>query len=169
LTRPAVFLERARGDDLDALLELERRSFTHPWTAQHFKEELAPPGTLLVLRSPAPPFAPGRGIVAYTAFRLLGEELSVLNLAVSAPYRRRGLGRWLLSFSLDSGSRRGARRAFLEVRRSNQAALALYQGLGFQVQSLRRGYYADPGEDAVVLVRSPLGPAGPRRGSGDDP
>ncbi|HXB53598.1 MAG TPA: ribosomal protein S18-alanine N-acetyltransferase [Vicinamibacteria bacterium] len=168
MTLPPLFLERAREDDLDALLDLERRSFTHPWTAQHFREELAPPGTLLVLRGPAPSLAPGRGIAAYSAHRLVGEELSVLNLAVSAPHRRRGLARWLLSFALDTGSRRGARRAFLEVRRSNRAALALYQGLGFQVQSIRRGYYADPGEDALVLVHSLL-PRGLPRGLGDDP
>jgi ribosomal-protein-alanine N-acetyltransferase len=152
LTPPPVFLERAREDDLEALLDLERRSFTHPWTGQHFREELAPPGNLLLLRGPAPLLAPGRGIVAYSAFRVVGEELSVLNLAVSAPHRRRGLARWLLSFALEAGSRRGARRAFLEVRSSNGAALALYEGLGFQVQSIRRGYYRDPGEDALVLV-----------------
>jgi ribosomal-protein-alanine N-acetyltransferase len=156
LSFPRAFLEGASEDDLEALLDLERRSFTHPWTAQHFREELAPPGTLLVLRGPAASSAPGRGILAYCAYRLVGEELSVLNLAVAAPHRRRGLARWLLSFALDAGSRRGARRALLELRRSNGAALALYQGLGFQVQSIRRGYYTDPGEDALVLVHSHL-------------
>jgi ribosomal-protein-alanine N-acetyltransferase len=156
LSLPPAFLEWAREDDLEALLDLERRSFTHPWTAQHFREELAPRGTLLVLRGPSASSALGRGILAYCAYRVVGEELSILNLAVAAPHRRRGLARWLLSFALDAGSRRGARRALLEVRRSNGAALALYQGLGFQVQSIRHGYYTDPGEDALVLVHSQL-------------
>ncbi len=106
--------------------------------------------------------------MAYGAFRVVGEELSVLNLAVSAPHRRCGLARWLLSFALESGSRRGARRAFLEVRSSNRAALALYQGLGFQIQSHRRGYYRDPGEDGLVLVHAQLSPGAPA-GVRDDP
>jgi [ribosomal protein S18]-alanine N-acetyltransferase len=168
LTLPRCFLERAREDDLEALLDLERRSFTHPWTAQHFREEISPPGALLVLRGRAASLAPGRGILAYCAYRLVGEELNVLNLAVAAPHRRRGLARWLLSFALAAGSRRGARRALLEVRRSNGAALALYQGMGFQVHSVRRGYYTDPGEDALVLVHSQL-PRGAPVGVADDP
>jgi ribosomal-protein-alanine N-acetyltransferase len=168
LTLPQFFLERAGEDDLEALLDLERRSLTHPWTAKHFQEEISPPGTLLVLRGPEASSGPGRGILAYCAYRVVAEELTILNLAVAAPHRRRGLARWLLSFALDAGSRRGARRALLEVRRSNGAALALYHGLGFQVQSIRRGYYTDPGEDALVLVHSQP-PRGTPVGVGDDP
>ncbi len=149
----------AQEDDLPALLDLERRSFTHPWTAQHFREEIARPpgGGLLVLRTRAEPLSPGHGILGYCAYRLVADELGILNLTVAAAVRGRGLGRWLLGFVLARGERGGARRTLLEVRRSNQAALALYQSLGFRVLSVRPAYYTDPREDGLVLVRSERG------------
>jgi ribosomal-protein-alanine N-acetyltransferase len=152
-------LEWAREDDLEALLDLERRSYTHPWTAQHFREEIARPpgGGLLVLRGRGERGSPGRGLLGYCAYRLVADELGILNLTVAAAERGRGLGRWLLGFVLARGARGGAQRALLEVRRSNQVARALYERLGFRVLSVRPAYYADPQEDGLVLVRPELG------------
>lgn len=170
MSLPPFFLEPATEDDLPALLDLERRSFSHPWTARHFREEMSgrERRALLVLRARAAPFAPGRGILAYCAYQMVADELHVLNLAVALAHRRRGLARWLLGVALDLGSRGGARRAFLEVRASNAAALALYDGMGFAVVSVRRGYYADPREDALVLMKPGLGARAPA-GVGNDP
>jgi ribosomal-protein-alanine N-acetyltransferase len=169
LSLPPFLLEGAREDDLEALLLLERSSFSHPWTEGHFRDEVPPhvPGALLVLRARWD-LLPPRGILAYCAYRVAGDELNILNLAVAPAWRRRGLARFLLRFALEAGSRAGARRAFLEVRPSNKAALALYRGLGFTVLALRPAYYSDPPEDALVLVRSELPRGGPR-GAGDDP
>jgi [ribosomal protein S18]-alanine N-acetyltransferase len=75
---------------------------------------------------------------------------------VAADRRREGLGRWLLGFALDRARRRGAERAFLEVRRSNEAALGLYRVLGFRLLAERRDYYRDPGEDALILEKAGL-------------
>jgi len=77
--------------------------------------------------------------------------MHIMNLAVAPSWRRRGLARWLLGFAMRQAWRSGSRRAFLEVRGSNLEALNLYEGLGFARLGVRRDYYHEPREDAVVL------------------
>jgi ribosomal-protein-alanine N-acetyltransferase len=93
------------------------------------------------------------GILAYCAYRLVLDEMHVMNLAVRPGARRRGLGRFLLEAALTRAGRAGARRALLEVRAGNDAARALYAGCGFVLLGRRKRYYSDPPEDALVLVR----------------
>jgi ribosomal-protein-alanine N-acetyltransferase len=104
--------------------------------------------------------AQGRRIVAYVAFQTVADEVHVLNLAVRGDLRRRGLGRRLLRLVSELGLRRGAEVVWLEVRRGNQAGIGLYLAEGFEQTGLRRGYYANPEEDAVVL-RKRLSPEDP--------
>jgi len=80
----------------------------------------------------------------------------VMNVAVAPGERRRGLARGLLRVVLRRAARAGARRALLELRVGNAGALALYESLGFRRLSLRRAYYREPVEDALVLVREGL-------------
>jgi [ribosomal protein S18]-alanine N-acetyltransferase len=163
-TRPAaagacrLWLDAATAADLDAIVELERRSFSHPWSARHFKDAMrnAPRTRVLLLREPFAAGDPGRGIRAYSVVQAVADEMHVHNLAVEPRSRRHGLGRLLMDLALDWGRRRGARRAFLEVRPSNAAALALYRSLGFRTLSLRRRYYQHPTEDALVLEKTDL-------------
>jgi len=150
---PRVVLRRARAADLPALAALEAACSSHPWTEAQIAEEMAmeAPGGVLVLEA-----APGRegrsGPCAYCAFRVVLDEVHVMNLAVASDARRRGLGRRLLVFALRSAARAGARVALLELRAGNEAALALYESLGFRQISRRRSYYRQPVEDALVLV-----------------
>jgi ribosomal-protein-alanine N-acetyltransferase len=139
-------------------VRVERRCQSHPWTADHFRADLEDAGRswVLLLRSPRAAEAPERGIRAYVVLRLAADELQVTNLGVVPELRRRGLARWLLRFGLEMGARRGARHAVLEVRRSNDAALALYTSLGFRPLGVRSLYYDGPKEDAIVLERSEL-------------
>ncbi len=78
-------------------------------------------------------------------------ELEILNLAVEPDARRQGCGRRLLSLALQAGRKMGMQKAILEVREGNGAAIALYLGSGFVQVGRRRRYYADTGEDALVL------------------
>jgi ribosomal-protein-alanine N-acetyltransferase len=155
MTRPPLALEPASEQDIDALLELERASHSHPWSARNFGDELldSARGRLVVLRTPSEPGDPGRGIVAYSAYRVVAEEMHILNLTVAPDRRRSGLGSVLLGQVLAQGARRGASRVFLEVRRSNRAAQALYERFGFFTLAVRPEYYTDPREDAFVLCR----------------
>jgi ribosomal-protein-alanine N-acetyltransferase len=153
-----LWLDAASVDDLDAIVDLERRSFTHPWSARHFKDAMRSPprSRVMVLREPFAAEDARRGICAYSVVQAVADEMHVHNLAVDPSYRRRGVGRLLMELVLDWGRRRGARKAFLEVRPSNAAALALYRSLGFRTLSLRRRYYQHPIEDALVLEKPDL-------------
>jgi ribosomal-protein-alanine N-acetyltransferase len=152
----AVALEAAAPEDVPALVELERLCFSHPWTPRHFADSMAdPPRSRVIVLRGGPPAAAHRGIVAYCVYEVVAGELHVHNLAVHPGHRQRGLGRWLVERVLELGRRRGALEAFLEVRRSNRAARALYQGLGFEVLATRANYYSHPTEDALVM-KAPL-------------
>ena len=114
-----------------------------------------------MLEGRAAPFGIGRP-VAYGAFRLVLDEMHVMNVAVAPAHRRRGLARWLLLFAMGRAARAGAVRALLEVRASNREAAALYASLGFRRLSVRRAYYREPVEDGLVLVREGLGAREPQ-------
>ena len=116
---------------------------------------------MLVLRSSKATADRWGGILAYCVYRVIVDEMHILNVAVAPDRRRRGLARWLMRFALQKAARDGASRAFLEVRESNREALSLYEGLGFVRVGSRRGYYAEPLEDAVLLVREGLVPGQP--------
>lgn len=169
---PACALEAATGDDVQALLALERLCFSQPWTARHFRDAMADPerGLVLVLRAPWEGAAPERGVLAYCSFQTVVDEMHIHNLAVHPAQQGRGLGRKLLEMALGLGARRGAERALLEVRQGNWAALRLYRSLGFQGVAVRRGYYTHPSEDALVLERRDLaGVRGTGTPARDDP
>jgi ribosomal-protein-alanine N-acetyltransferase len=160
---PPFLVEPAGPDDLDALTHLERRCYTHPWTARGFREALRHPeqGSVIVARSAS--LGDGaRGILGYCVTETVADELHVHNLAVKPESRGEGLGRRLLELALSLGQRRGARVALLEVRQSNEAALALYRSFGFEAVGFRRNYYMQPLEDALVLRKDGLG-MGPRQ------
>ena len=91
-------------------------------------------------------------LAGYIVGRMGADELHINNVAVRDAYRRRGIGRALLSRILDEGKRSGVPRAFLELRAGNSAALALYEECGFEVTSRRNRYYSDPVEDALVMI-----------------
>jgi len=164
MTAPPCALEAATGDDVPALLALERLCFSQPWTARNFREAMADPehGLLVVLRAPYATGDPGRGVIAYCSFQTVVDEMHIHNLAVGPELQGRGLGRRLLELVLALGARRGAERALLEVRQSNWAAQRLYRSVGFHGVAVRRGYYTQPSEDALILEKRDLG-AGPER------
>ena len=133
--------------DLAAVEALQRRSFTNPWGAEAIKWELenTDVARLYVMRDP------DGVLTAYCACWIVFDELHINSLAVEETFRRRGLARRLLQHVLAEARRSGAKSATLEVRQSNHAARLLYEGLGFHVEGVRRDYYQDPREDALIL------------------
>ena len=126
-------------------MELEELAYAQPWTEENFRGEFHRRITLpLGLKKN------GR-IAAYCFFWLLPPEVHLLNVAVRPEHRRQGLAKRLLSAMLTIGRRGGASTFFLEVRHGNQAAVNLYQSLGFAVSGRRPGYYED-GEDALLMT-----------------
>lgn len=141
----------ARGSeaDLDAVLAIDRLSFPTPWPAQAFREELARPWARIdVLRE----LLQDR-VVGFCNYWIVADELQILTVAVHPDDRRQGHAARLVLHMLDEGVRANAQLATLEVRASNQAAQALYRKLGFHEVGRRPRYYADSGEDAMLMDR----------------
>jgi len=143
--------------EIDAILAVERASFTNPWTREMYLAELDHQGVAFfyVARDA------GRRIVGFCSFWRVLDELHINNLAVLPECRRLGVASALLARVLEVGASMGSRRATLEVRHSNDAARRLYGGFGFVVAGVRRGYYTNPIEDALVLCRDEPVPSRP--------
>ena len=142
-----VILPMLRAD-LPAVCALAEACFPVPWRSADFERELG--RTFAVIRVLRP--QPGHPIAAFLHYWWVGDEVEIMNVATSATQRRQGFARQLLADLVTSIEGR-ARAITLEVRRSNTAAIALYEHVGFARVGVRVGYYSDDGEDAVVMRR----------------
>jgi len=145
-------------DQIDDVLLIEEASFTNPWSRAMYLAELENSGISFCYIAKGPDGV----VVGFCSFWRVLDELHINNLAVLPAFRRKGVARALLEHVLKEGSALGARRATLEVRRSNDAARLLYERFGFSVAAVRRGYYTKPVEDALVLWREHLEDPDPR-------
>lgn len=146
-----LVIEPLTHDDIDDVLAIEEAAFTNPWTRAMYVAELENNEfSFCFLARDA-----GRAVGFCSFWRVL-DELHINNLAVLPDLRRRRVGSTLLDFVLKKGIELGARRATLEVRRSNDAARLLYERFGFTVAGVRADYYSKPVEDALVLWREDL-------------
>jgi ribosomal-protein-alanine N-acetyltransferase len=143
------------GRDLDAVVAIEEDSFTNPWTRQMLEWDLR---NTEVTRVYVARTADGE-VAAFCSCWLVFDELHIHSLAVRRDRRRQGLATTLLEHVLRDAARQGATRATLEVRRSNEPALRLYDKLGFSVSGTRPKYYTQPDEDALILWRDGLSAA----------
>jgi tRNA threonylcarbamoyladenosine biosynthesis protein TsaB len=140
-------------EDLGDVEVLQRRTFTNPWAAEAMRWELerTDVARLYLMRERQ------GGLVGYCACWMIFDELHINSLAVDEAWRRQGAARHLLDYVFREAVAAGVRSATLEVRQSNLAARALYEGLGFQVEAVRRDYYREPREDALILWHRHLG------------
>ena len=141
-------VERVRSaSELDAILEIEQASFNNPTTREWYERELNRPEVcfIYVLRTPESVTA------AFCAFWRVADQAHINNLAVRPELRQRGLGSQLLEAVITEAQQLGAATLTLEVRRSNVAAQRLYLRAGFREEAVRKSYYTQPVEDALVL------------------
>lgn len=141
-----VTFRRMTLKDLDQIMALEKVSFTAPWSRNAFTGELTDNhfARYLVMQL-------GDEIIGYGGMWIIIDEAHVTNVAVSPLYRGRKLGERLLRFMMAVASTEGARKMTLEVRVSNFSAKNLYHKLGFVEAGLRKGYYTDNREDAIIM------------------
>ncbi len=152
---PSVHFRRMRLDDLDRVMEIEKDGFAHPWSADLLRREMVHDwSTVLVATDVRRGLgaAPREVVVGFVVYWLVHDEVHVLNIATATEERRRGIGRALMEEAAARGRKAGAVLATLEVRRSNAPAIALYRELGYRQVGVRPNYYADEGEDAIVMV-----------------
>lgn len=131
--------------DVEELIELEGLCFEYHWTRDQF---------LLGLESGAYRVIGVRVdtiLAGYMAFSLIEDEMEILNLAVHPDHRRRGLGEALLARSFEICATAGIKKSFLDVKVSNDPALALYRKFGYKKIGVRKKYYPDTREDALLF------------------
>ena len=144
-----VELRKLELRDLAAIETIERQSYPTPWSRSMFASELAKPSSLSLGA-----FAPDAGeLVGYLIISRYVDAWHVMNVAVAPDHRRQGIARTLLDRLFELTSTDERRGYTLEVRVSNEEAIHLYEKLGFEARGLRRGYYTDNREDALIMWR----------------
>lgn len=139
--------------DITPMLEIDRRSFAWPWNRVCFTGELAATrGCNFTLKYGDQTRA--QKVIGYIICRLVNAELHILRIAVKPQWRGHGLATRLLARAFAQAAKKGAGSAFLEVRPSNQSAIALYHRQGFRLIGKKPDYYTDTREDALVLMKN---------------
>ena len=135
----------AKEEMLPAIAAVEEVCFSHPWSLAALREELA--------RSDARIFCVlhRNTLAAYGSMRMVLDEASIGNIACLPDFRGRGAGGLVLDALIFCAKEAGQERMLLEVRPSNEAAIALYRGRGFAELGRRKGFYRDPTEDALMM------------------
>ncbi|UCE43138.1 MAG: ribosomal protein S18-alanine N-acetyltransferase [Candidatus Aminicenantes bacterium] len=138
-------------EDLPSVIEIENISYPNPWQLSSFKGEIEnrPISNPYVII-----YRPLEKIIGYIIYWHIKNEVQISNIAISPDYRQLGVGEGVLRNILLEMRHKRAEFVFLEVRPSNLAARRLYEKLGFTILGLRKGYYRNPSEDAIVMGKS---------------
>jgi [ribosomal protein S18]-alanine N-acetyltransferase len=133
--------------DLEQVVEIEKASMPSPWSKELFDEELKREAAhYFVLEVEAK-------VAGYMGYWEAPEEAHIINLAIGPSFRNQGLGQEMMNRCMEYARKRGAKLATLEVRQSNEAAQRLYEKCDFRVVAIRKKYYSDNQEDAVVMIK----------------
>lgn len=179
------FIEPMRESDVPRVQEIERQSFSTPWSAATYLRELRSPeysryivarmsrtrppaillpeprrnwlAHLLPLRFTTPDPPSPYAVIGYGGIWLTVEEAHITTIASATEVRGRGVGELLLNGLIDLGQELGARLMSLEVRMSNTVAQNLYLKYGFEARGTRRRYYTDNNEDALIMTTNDIG------------
>jgi len=143
----AYLIRKMTEQDLDELMTIEKESFTLPWSRQSYQAELHNQYADYLV-------CDWQGeVAAYAGMWTVFEEAHITNIAVSRKFRHQGMGRILMLEEEKIALAKKAIRILLEVRPSNLAALTMYNELGYVPTSVRKQYYADNQEDAIVMTK----------------
>jgi ribosomal-protein-alanine N-acetyltransferase len=145
-----VELRRLEARHLDVVEVIERESYGTPWSRSMFDAELRKPSSLALGA-----FTKDDELIGYAFVSRYVDAWHVMNVAVAGSYRRRGIASALLERLFDVTGSDPRRGYTLEVRVSNTGAIRLYEQLGFEARGIRRGYYTDNREDALIMWREP--------------
>jgi ribosomal-protein-alanine N-acetyltransferase len=146
-----IQIRRMKVDDVDEVFNVESRSFPTPWARDTFEGEILENDLAYYLV-----LVVGEQVIGYAGMWLILDEAHVTNIAILPEYRANGLGEKLVAALVEHAKAKGAASMTLEVRVSNLVARHLYDKLGFESCGLRRQYYADTQEDALIMWRHNL-------------
>lgn len=153
---PPIRIRRMEIEDLPRVIELDQRSFSLPWPERSFRFELENNEVSRCWVAELEEMGTAPLIVGMIVVWLIADEVHVATLAVSPEHRRQKIAQRLLAHTLIDAYHSGASSSFLEVRSGNHAAIAMYQLFGYHEVGVRRNYYKDNGEDALLMDLAPL-------------
>lgn len=141
-----VIVSQMSMEDLEGVLEIEKASFAIPWSRQAFVQELMDNRFAHYLTARL-----GNEVIAYGGMWFILDEAHITNIAVHPGHRAKGIGSLLLDEMIRYAISKGIESLTLEVRASNHSALRLYRKKGFSEAGVRKGYYSDNNEDAIIM------------------
>lgn len=134
-------------EDLDQVMEIEKANFEVPWTAEGFFTYLLRMDALFLVAEKS------KKIAGYCGVIMAADEGDITNVSVKKELQGQGIGKGLMAELIRRTGEMGINTIFLEVRKSNQSAIALYEKMGFEHMGIRKGYYSNPTEDAITMSR----------------
>ncbi|MCI5958670.1 MAG: ribosomal protein S18-alanine N-acetyltransferase [Lachnospiraceae bacterium] len=140
-----IMIRKMTMDDLDTVVEIEKECFSVPWSKQGFMDALQKTDAYYIVA------VTDDRVVGYCGAYGVCDEADINQVAVTGNYRRSGIGERMVRQLLDGLKERGYLYTTLEVRKSNTAAIALYEKLGFVSEGIRKNFYEKPTEDAVIM------------------
>ena len=145
-----MIVREMRPEDLSEVMAIEHDSFSDPWSRDEFEKCLSFRETYLFLTAEGE----DRRVLGYLCYFTSGEEADIANVAVRRSERQNGIGYALMKEALSYAEKSGVLRLFLEVRASNAPALRLYEKCGFRAVGVRKAYYRNPEEDAILMRKT---------------
>lgn len=146
-------IRQADKRDINAIADLEKICFSTPWSRDSITHELTKNDMAFYVVAEI-----DSRVIGYGGMWHIIDEAHITNVAVMPEYREKHIASAILAVMIEVSARQGIRRFTLEVRSSNEAAKKLYRNFGFKEEGLRKGYYEDNGEDAVIMWRDPAEP-----------
>lgn len=139
-----MIIRRMEEKDLMRILEIEQDSFTKPWTYHDFEDSLKAPNIYMVATIE-------EEVAGYCGLWGVAGEGQINNVAVASEYRNKGIAYAMLTRLIQVGKEQGLAEYTLEVRISNHPAISVYHKLGFMEEGIRKNYYEQPIEDALIM------------------
>ncbi len=139
-----MILRRMTESDLDKVAEMEKEIFSSPWSKNGFAESLKQPYSYFFV-------AEETEILGYCGVHNLGGDGEITNVAVNEKHRGKNIASKMLIFAMEETKKEGIEAFTLEVRVSNTPAIKLYEKLGFENRGIRRNFYENPKEDAIIM------------------
>lgn len=136
---------------VDTVVAIDAQSNNNPWSGATFIKEIKSPTHILLVAIDDNGDLIHDDVKGFSGGQLIGNEFHIHSLAINFDYRRQGIGRELIEELLRDAKEHNATTATLEVRIENNAAISLYESLGFVSEGIRKNYYTDNGEDALIM------------------
>ena len=137
-------------EDIEQVYSIEESIFSIPWSKISFENSINSKDTIFIVAEK------DNKIIGYLGMYLFLEDADISNVAVEKEYRRQHIGRELLEYILSEAKSRGVKNVALEVRETNVPAIRLYESMGFKEVGIRKNYYKEPTENALIMWKQNL-------------